>query len=188
MHAVDRITKSIRSNPPPAYNDLPPTEEPPSYPSGEMRNTPREKNKSSPLGEKTQRELDNLLEAIDRLSSVAPRLNNQRVTLTERQANELAMATVSKAVERLSRGRLDDQRAHLPQRHDLLKNLIHQINKSAARTLDNQRVHMGDALQKRIEVAKVTGVLNRMDRGRLTNQVSSGFVPLKITTYSHLCF
>ncbi|KAI9031638.1 hypothetical protein CLU79DRAFT_729465 [Phycomyces nitens] len=168
MHAVDRITKSIRSNPPPAYSDLPPTEEPPCYPAGEVHGCPREKKRS--LGEKTQRELDNLLEAIDRLSSVAPRLNNQRVTLTERQANELAMATVSKAVERLSRGRLDDQRAHLPQRHDLLKDLVQQINKSAARTLDNQRVHMGDALQKRIEVAKVTGVLNRMDRGRLTNQ------------------
>ncbi|KAI7868290.1 hypothetical protein BDF14DRAFT_1795087 [Spinellus fusiger] len=124
----------------------------------------------SALSEKTQHDLDDLLTAIDRLSCVAPRLTNQTITLTESQANEIAMATVARAVETLSSGRMENQRAPLRQSHDFLMDLIIQMNESAARTFDNQRVPMGEALEKKIEMGKVSGVLSKMDRGRFTNQ------------------
>ena len=114
-------------------------------------------------------DLDQLLTAIDRLSHVAPRLNNQRVELTEKQVKELAAATLGKTVERLSRGRMEDQRAPLP-KHQVLQDLVQQIQKSASRSLDNQRVALNVQRQKSMDFASIHGILKRLDKGRYTDQ------------------
>ncbi|CAG8599367.1 2557_t:CDS:2, partial [Acaulospora colombiana] len=53
--------------------------------------------------EKTQRDLENVISAIDRVYYVAPQLNNQRVELNPRQKKELTAATLSNAIHKLSR-------------------------------------------------------------------------------------
>ncbi|KAI8334244.1 hypothetical protein BC941DRAFT_432463 [Chlamydoabsidia padenii] len=107
---LDQLMNSITclATQPPAYHDIVPP--PPGY-----------------------HDLDQLLDAIDQLSHVSPRLNNQRVALTERQAKELAAATVGRTVERLSKGQ---------EEVDMLQGLMNQIQRSSLRSLDNQRVCM----------------------------------------------
>ncbi|KAI8376035.1 uncharacterized protein BYT42DRAFT_645704 [Radiomyces spectabilis] len=124
------------------------------------------------LGEKSRYDLDYLLTAIDRLTTIAPQLSNQRVTMTQRQTDELAAASFGKSLERLSQRRMDNQRASLPplSKHDMLRDLLRQICKSASRTFDNQRVHMGADLQRKLDVAALSHLLDRIDRGRLVNQ------------------
>ncbi|CAM0142022.1 unnamed protein product [Umbelopsis sp. WA50703] len=95
--------------------------------------------------EKTRKDLDNLLCVIDRVSSVAPRLNNQRVELNERQAKEMAMLAIGKAIERISARRFDEQRAYIrdPRNPIALQQLLQLIHKSADRSLVNQRAQLG---------------------------------------------
>ncbi|ORX56286.1 hypothetical protein DM01DRAFT_1382553 [Hesseltinella vesiculosa] len=112
-------------------------------------------NKKKPLGhddhmlpsycqedERKENDLDHLVSSIDRLSDVMPRFNNQRADLSDRQARLLAAATMGKTIERLSRGRLEDQRASIPDvldKQNLLSDLVAQLHRSSARSLDNQR-------------------------------------------------
>jgi hypothetical protein len=174
---VDQLMNSItclaqdRPDAPPAYHDS--VDQPPPSPSLHSC----DKSLSSPPGyaipnEKAQHDLDQLLSAIDQLSSVSPRLNNQRADLTERQAKELAAATVGRTVERLSRGRLETQQATMPlTKIETLQGLMTQIQRSSLRSLDNQRVSMNSRLKKKMKVAAMNGLLDRNDRGRLTSQV-----------------
>ncbi|CAO3630685.1 unnamed protein product [Cunninghamella echinulata] len=123
--------------------------------------------------EKTRFELDNLLSAIDRLSTLTPRLNNQRVDMTEKQTKELAAATMGKTIERLSRGRMENQRASLPDllsKQTMLQDLMSQIQRSAVRSLDNQRVIMDTRLKKKMDMAGIHKLMDRVQRGRLVNQ------------------
>ncbi|KAF7722587.1 hypothetical protein EC973_002940 [Apophysomyces ossiformis] len=68
-----------------------------------------------------QRDLDNLLAAIDRLSAVAPSLTSPRAELTEQEANDLAVTTVLKSLHRSTHGRMDTEQV------DILNNLINSI-------------------------------------------------------------
>ncbi|KAF7729863.1 hypothetical protein EC973_003597 [Apophysomyces ossiformis] len=173
MDAVHRLVQDRLEAPPPAYDEPSHATTGDKPPPGYEYAAEKEKSLSYAQSEKTQRDLDNLLSAIDRLSDVAPRLNNQRVALTDRQANELAAAAVGKVIERLSRGRMDDQRAtlpSLPEKQDTLRNLVAQIQQAASRTMDNQRVPMNERLQKKMDEASVNDLLDKIDRGRLTDQ------------------
>ncbi|CAO3643591.1 unnamed protein product [Mucor fragilis] len=123
----DEQDSTLFTPPPPAYDSITP-----------HGFTIKEK-KTSETATATAGDLDQLLDAMDRLSHVAPRLNNQRADLTEKQVKELAAATLGKTVQRLSKGRMEDQRAPLP-KHQVLQDLVQQIQKSASRSLDNQRV------------------------------------------------
>ncbi|KAG2174206.1 hypothetical protein INT43_004227 [Umbelopsis isabellina] len=95
--------------------------------------------------EKARKDLDNLLSVIDRVSSLSPRLNNQRVELNERQAKEMAMLAIGKAIERISARRLDEQRAYIrdPRNPIALQQLLQLIHRSADRSLVNQRAEFG---------------------------------------------
>ncbi|KAI1318128.1 hypothetical protein EDD11_007180 [Mortierella claussenii] len=53
--------------------------------------------------EKTRFDLNNVMSAIERLSKVAPRMDNQRVQLSPSQKRTLAKASVAHTIERLSR-------------------------------------------------------------------------------------
>ncbi|KAF9419987.1 hypothetical protein BGZ94_009256 [Podila epigama] len=68
---------------------------------------------SGPDDEKTRYDLNNVMSAIERLSKVAPRLDDQRVQLSAQQKRAMAGANVAHAIERLSRGRWENQRATL---------------------------------------------------------------------------
>lgn len=94
--------------------------------------------------DKARRDLESLLNVMERVSNLAPRLNNQRVELSERQAREMAALAIGNAIEKASGRRLNEQRASLKGVEDslALKQLIQQISKSAERSLGNQRAKL----------------------------------------------
>lgn len=108
--------------------------------------------------EKMQRDLDSVSTAIERLYIVSPQLANQRVEPDRRKLRERQLAKLGNAIERLSSGRLDDQRATASraseeepserrkrvqrQKNLELDRLIEQIDRAASRTLADQRVDL----------------------------------------------
>ncbi|KAL1918074.1 uncharacterized protein VTP21DRAFT_3340 [Calcarisporiella thermophila] len=138
-----------------------------------LANSEREKQPPaySATDEKCQRDLENVMSAIERMQCVAPPMNDQRVELNERQIRELSVAAVSKIVERLSRGRLEEQRAiQPPTKLETLNRLLEVVEKAVERRLDDQRATLSPRLSRRMEEAKLHAVLDRIDRGRMTNQ------------------
>lgn len=109
-------------------------------------------------GEKMQRDLESVSLAIERLYLVTPQLANQRVEPDRRLLRERQLAKLGNAIERLSKGRLDDQRAKASptleedpvenrirlrrQQDEALERLITQIDKAASRTMLDQRVDL----------------------------------------------
>ncbi|KAI8065727.1 hypothetical protein BC940DRAFT_70717 [Gongronella butleri] len=146
-----------------------PTDRPPSY----RARTP----------ERTQKDLDLLVSSIDRLSDLMPRLNNQRVDLSDRQADALAAATMGRTIDRLSRGRLDDQRASATDalaKYNHLPSLMAQLQRSASRTLDNQRASFDPKFQRQMNAAALSRLVAKNDRGRMANQVRKTLPEKKI--------
>jgi hypothetical protein len=111
---------------------------------------------SSMQNEKMQRDLDSVSQAIERLYVVSPQLANQRVEPDRRVLRERQLAKLGNAIERLSQGRLDDQRTTLPstmhepetqaercrREREAVDKLIERIDKAASRTLADQRVEL----------------------------------------------
>ncbi|CAG8614635.1 1076_t:CDS:2, partial [Paraglomus occultum] len=122
--------------------------------------------------EKTRHDLDNVISAIERVYSVAPQLNNQRVELSHRQTKELTAATLSTAIQRLSRGRYEEQRAcfNTVTKYQTLNRLVEQISKSASRSFVDQRVELSPRQLRHIEAARLNCVIDRLGRNRMTDQ------------------
>ncbi|GAA5893750.1 hypothetical protein JCM5296_001124 [Sporobolomyces johnsonii] len=111
---------------------------------------------SSVNTEKMQRDLDSVSQAIERLYLVSPQLANQRVEPDRRLVRERQLAKLGNAIERLSQGRFEDQRAipsplvdepesQIERRQKdqaMLDRLIDQIDRAASRTLTDQRVEL----------------------------------------------
>ncbi|KAG5456926.1 MAG: hypothetical protein BJ554DRAFT_3194, partial [Olpidium bornovanus] len=118
-------------------------------------------------------EADRVLCAIDRLQEVTPRLNDQRVVLSDRQERALAAATLSKAVIRLSQGKLEEQRAEMSasgRRKSDLDSIFDRITLSAKRGLDDQRVCLSANQERNMELARLTGSLDKAAKSRMDNQ------------------
>ncbi|CAG8562522.1 5489_t:CDS:2, partial [Acaulospora morrowiae] len=122
--------------------------------------------------EKTQRDLENVISAIDRVYHVMPQLNNQRVELNSRQKKELTAATLSNAIQKLSRGRLEDQRAESLSitKYQTLNHLVDQINKAAERSLSDQRVELSPNQVRHFDTIKLNDIIERLEKNRMTNQ------------------
>ncbi|CAG8591200.1 6193_t:CDS:2 [Racocetra fulgida] len=123
--------------------------------------------------EKTKLDLDNVISAIDRVYNVAPQLNNQRVELSPRQKKRLTAATLSNVIQKLSRGRLEEQRADSSSivKYQTLNRLVDQINKAAERSFVDQRVELSPRQIRQHEVAKLNGIIERLEKNRMTNQL-----------------
>ncbi|RIA97809.1 hypothetical protein C1645_732199 [Glomus cerebriforme] len=122
--------------------------------------------------EKTKIDLDNVISAIERVYYVTPQLNNQRVELNPRQKKELTAAALSSAIKKLSRGRYEEQRAEptLVMKYQTLNCLVNQIQRSAARSFIDQRVELSPRQVRDFELAKLNGVIDRLDKNRMTDQ------------------
>ncbi|GJN89278.1 hypothetical protein Rhopal_002257-T1 [Rhodotorula paludigena] len=144
---------------------------------------PRVRKVSSATSEKMQRDLDSVTEAIERLYVVSPQLANQRVEPDRRRMRERQLAKLGNAIERLSQGRLEDQRAvpspivgededemlteaqrlarraHAAREKEqrAVDRLLDQIDRAASRTLADQRVELNG---KRKEVLNLDTLRN----------------------------
>ncbi|GAA5928185.1 putative polyadenylation protein [Sporobolomyces koalae] len=139
-------------------------------------------NMPSSRSEKMQRDLDSVSQAIERLYIVSPQLANQRVEPDRRLLRERQLAKLGNAIERLSQGRLNDQRAaSIPllasepetqaeksrREQKAVDLLIERIDKAASRTLADQRsLPLSDSreAQRRENILGLTG------KGRLAGQ------------------
>ncbi|KAF8595379.1 hypothetical protein BDV93DRAFT_528705 [Ceratobasidium sp. AG-I] len=151
--------------------------------------------------EKMKLDLDSVMMAIDRLYIVAPQLSNQRVELKRGKLEQMELARVAGAIEKLvDSGRLDDQRAvHRPTTSQIkgkqrlndkqdLDKLMSMIGQAASRTLDSQTVFV-DNMQARLERAKqkddakrdafVTQLVQHSSHGRLHSQDATLRPPIK---------
>jgi hypothetical protein len=107
---------------------------------------------SSDHSEKMQLDLESVTAAIDRLHMVSPQFANQRVEPDRRQLRERQLTKLGNAIERLSLGRMNDQRATAVVHEQMVRSrkqertesveldeLIDRINRAASRTFTDQR-------------------------------------------------
>ncbi|CAJ0831113.1 11201_t:CDS:2 [Entrophospora sp. SA101] len=122
--------------------------------------------------EKAQRDLEYVISAIQRVYTVAPQLDNQRVELNSRQKKEIMAAAISTTIQKLSRGRYEEQRAESSSnlKHQTLNKLIEQIIKSSERSFLDQRVELNSRQIKNFEIAKLDGIVEKLGKNRMTNQ------------------
>ncbi|KAF9103629.1 hypothetical protein BGX27_010490 [Mortierella sp. AM989] len=149
--------------------------------------------------EKTRFDLSNVMSAIERLSRVAPRLDDQRVQLTANQKRQLAQASVANAVERLSKDRWDDdrnvaasssvstssasvsasarksaerQKQLASEKSRDLNKLVNQIVESAAKSTSytTQRAEFSPRQQWKLEGARVGSKIERGEKLRMSDQ------------------
>ncbi|KAL1918728.1 uncharacterized protein VTP21DRAFT_2750 [Calcarisporiella thermophila] len=136
--------------------------------------------------EKCQRDLECVLSAIERVQLVVPPMDDQRVELTDRQVKEISVAAIAKLIDRLSRGRLEEQRAIAPPSKLETLNKLIELIRQVAGGMDDQRVVMSAKLERRMEEAKLHAVLDRFDRGRMANQDFEPREQILLTDMQHL--
>ncbi|RKP02866.1 hypothetical protein CXG81DRAFT_24466 [Caulochytrium protostelioides] len=117
-------------------------------------------------------DLDVVLEAIDRVAVLAPRLVDQSVALTERQERMMAIGAITRVLDRMNRhqGAFADQRASPPRManvNDLMDKIVR-----AGRQYADQRVTLTVAQQDRLDTSRLGALIDRADRLRYTNQES----------------
>jgi hypothetical protein len=135
--------------------------------------------------EKTRFDLNNVMSAIERLSKVAPRLDNQRVQLSPSQRKHKARAGFAHTIERLSRDRWDFQfgsssasassssnraatkKREAKDKHRDLDKLVNQIVECANKTSSSsyttaQRAEFSPKQQWKLECARERGEKMRM--------------------------
>ncbi|KAJ3197102.1 hypothetical protein HK101_006064 [Irineochytrium annulatum] len=119
--------------------------------------------------------LNDVLTAIDRVLSAAPRMLNQSVSLTDRQEQRMAAATLVALIERLLAGReeFQAQRATVvkrPSKHQMLNNLIDQIASAGNRSYADQRVELSTYQKDFMDFVRLIGVIEHHNQRRFENQ------------------
>ncbi|KAJ3158152.1 hypothetical protein HDU86_003104 [Geranomyces michiganensis] len=132
--------------------------------------------KKPPGSRATNDELSNVLYAIDRVVKLAPRMDNQSVQLNPRQQKIMSGAALTALVERLNRGKenFESQRASSTSTHRYaaLQSLVDQITAAGERRMYNQRVVLSGDQTRRMEVGKLSAILDRQAKSRYKNQDS----------------
>ncbi|KAL7751619.1 hypothetical protein RI367_003084 [Sorochytrium milnesiophthora] len=120
------------------------------------------------MSRRISEEMEEVLNAIDRLQVTSPRLVNQCVVITDARQRTMDLAATQGTVERLTRGRMEGQRATTrAMESDRLADNIIRANRS---TMSNQAVTLSPALHRRLELAKLSGLLDRLSSSRMYNQ------------------
>lgn len=116
--------------------------------------------------EKDHFELDSITSAIERLYDVAPQLANQRVDGSSRkdrkQIREMQLTRLGIAIERLSKGRLEDQRATLSESTSPTKVSFSQMDR--ARSLDRAECDQVGELNRLLDA------VSKASNSDMTNQ------------------
>ncbi|KAF9086065.1 hypothetical protein BGX23_009163 [Mortierella sp. AD031] len=136
--------------------------------------------------EKTRSDLNNVMGAIERLSKVAPRMDNQRVQLSPVQKRQMAQANVAHTIDRLSRSQGGDKagsssssavrqqstvsESSRSEKHRDLNKLMNQIAESAKAGYTSQRAEFSPRQQWKLEGARIGEKIERGEKMRLKDQ------------------
>lgn len=138
--------------------------------------------------EKTRFDLHNVMGAIERLSRVAPRMDNQRVQMSPTQKKQMAQANVNSTIDQISRyqwgeraGSSSSSAAHRqsavvdPNQAEKIRDLnklMNQIAESAKAGLTTQRAEFSPRQQWKLEGARIGDKIERGEKLRLKDQVT----------------
>ena len=139
--------------------------------------------------EKTRFDLNNVMGAIERLSRVAPRMDNQRVQMSPTQKKQMAQANVSSTIDQISRHQWGERAGSssssaarrqtavvdplLAEKNRDLNKLMNQISESAKAGFTTQRVELSPRQQWKLEGARISDKIERGEKMRLTDQVTN---------------
>ncbi|KAI8813724.1 hypothetical protein BJ742DRAFT_767296 [Cladochytrium replicatum] len=115
-------------------------------------------------------DLGDVVDAIERVMNLAPRMLDQSVALNDRQQRMMSNAQLTALVDRLSRGRFHDQRASPSARWETLNVLVDNITIAGQRSLQNQRAGFSKDGQQRMDEARLGSLIARQEKSRYTNQ------------------
>ncbi|KAI9179973.1 hypothetical protein H9P43_005305 [Blastocladiella emersonii ATCC 22665] len=130
----------------------------------------------------TTDDLDRVLAVIDRLQRRG-RLEDQTTHLSPAKRDAMDQAATASHIARLTRGRLDNQRAAstADEQQALMTALI---DSAASRSMANQRATMSDATVRRVELARLAAAADRLARvGRMHDQDAT---PRRVRELDHL--
>ncbi|KAF9933885.1 hypothetical protein FBU30_004053 [Linnemannia zychae] len=144
-------------------------------------------NLSSLDDEKTRFDLNNVMGAIERLSKVAPRMDNQRVQLSSVQKRQMAQANITHTIDQITKNHLGERTSlsspssglrrrstmaepHHTERTRDLNKLMNQIAESAKAGFTSQRVELTPRQQWRLEGARIGERIERGEKMRLKDQ------------------
>lgn len=117
-----------------------------------------------------------LLSAIERVLIHAPRLNAQDFLMTEVQSKKLSGAVLANLVERLmkrSEGFENQRVDSTNSKFSTLNQLVSQITTAHKRSLVNQRAVLMPGHVEKIEMGKISKVVERQQKSRFPNQVNN---------------
>jgi len=116
-------------------------------------------------------ELNSVINAIDSLLKSSPRFNNQCVQINAESRKKFQLMGVMSVVDRMTRTRLNDQRA-TPNQLDRVNKLIDLLNNSLVRQYVEQRFTISPDKERRMELGRISHLVEKSKNSRLTNQVS----------------
>ncbi|KAF9144117.1 hypothetical protein BGX30_013807 [Mortierella sp. GBA39] len=136
--------------------------------------------------EKTRIDLNNVMGAIERLSRVAPRMDNQRVQMSPTQKKQMAQANVSSTIDQISRYQWGERAGSssssavrrqtaavdpIPaEKSRDLNKLMNQIAESAKAGFTTQRAEFSPRQQWKLEGARIGDKIERGEKMRLKDQ------------------
>lgn len=136
--------------------------------------------------EKTRFDLNNVMGAIERLSRVAPRMDNQRVQMSPTQKKQMAQANVSSTIDQISRYQWGERAGSssssgirrqtavvdtIPaEKSRDLNKLMNQIAESAKTGFTTQRAELSPRQQWKLEGARIGDKIERGEKMRLKDQ------------------
>ncbi|KAF8940369.1 hypothetical protein BGZ47_007776 [Haplosporangium gracile] len=136
--------------------------------------------------EKTRFDLNNVMGAIERLSRVAPRMDNQRVQMSPIQKKQMVQASVSSTVDQISRYQWGERAGSssssavrrqtaiidpIPaEKSRDLNKLMNQIAESAKAGFTTQRAEFSPRQQWKLEGARIGDKIERGEKMRLKDQ------------------
>ncbi|KAG0289486.1 hypothetical protein BGZ96_006969 [Linnemannia gamsii] len=136
--------------------------------------------------EKTRFDLHNVMGAIERLSRVAPRMDNQRVQMSPTQKKQIAQANVNSTIDQISRyqwgERAGSSSSSAVRRQSAvvdpnpaeksrdLNKLMNQIAESAKAGFTTQRAEFSPRQQWKLEGARIGDKIERGEKMRLKDQ------------------
>ncbi|KAG9068518.1 hypothetical protein KI688_010791 [Linnemannia hyalina] len=136
--------------------------------------------------EKTRIDLNNVMGAIERLSRVAPRMDNQRVQMSPTQKKQMAQANVSSTIDQISKYQWGERAGSssssavrrqtaavdpIPaEKSRDLNKLMNQIAESAKAGFTTQRAEFSPRQQWKLEGARIGDKIERGEKMRLKDQ------------------